>query len=95
MLQNLSTILIQELQMNRDFFLGFKENLQNGQQIVPESFLYHISNKYSIPLDELKIYNTDILSIVTPFFPINNPKKPLYTKSKFVDVVPVAEFKKI
>lgn len=68
MLKNLSNILITELSMNVDFSQRLRDNFKSGVDRIPESFIYHISNKYSIPLDSLRVQQKEIVNFLKPMY---------------------------
>ena len=87
--------------MNIDFFQKLKDNIQSGMYIIPESFLYHVSGKYSIPISELRSKSKEILNLVLPIFLVDKQKEPdtYYThkpkKPNILIDIPIAEFQNI
>lgn len=98
---NLSKILLTELQMNIDFMMRLSDNFSAGIFKVPDSFLYHISAKYSIPIEKLQEMNSQIADFLLPIFCDKNIKKVSHvkseTKSKInsTDELPIAKFSNI
>jgi len=96
-MQSLSNIIVLELRSNIDFLTRLQENIKFGVYRVPESFMYHIANKYSMDIEDIRKYEPQIIDFVAPMFA--QPKTDTgykrtitVTKKKVITDIPAAKF---
>lgn len=96
-MQSLSNIILLELRSNIDFLMRLQDNIKYGVYKVPESFLYHIANKYSMDIEDIRKFEPQIIDLVSPMFSQSNidsrSKRTItVTKKKPIFDIPAAKF---
>lgn len=96
-MQSLSNIIVLELRSNIDFLTRLQENIKFGVYRVPESFMYHIANKYSMDIEDIRKYEPQIIDFVAQMFAqpkidTGYKRTITVTKKKVITDIPAAKF---
>lgn len=96
-MQSLSNIIVLELRSNIDFLTRLQENIKFGVYRVPESFMYHIANKYSMDIEDIRKYEPQIIDFVAPMFAQSNintdyKRNLSIIKKRVISDIPAAKF---